>query len=114
VGGTPQKSQLALDLQEKSNDVDPRTEELHLCQRSHFCPAEFSLVNDEPWETHPFHGDKVRLWEHKLPSIETQSENEKIREGESRVRLERKYCKKTKKRVKPFLQLTSLRLRFVV
>lgn len=73
-GGYAANSQLASDLQEKSNDVDPRTEELHLCQHSHFCPAEFSLVNDEPWETHPFPGDKVSLWEHKLPSVETQSE----------------------------------------
>lgn len=80
-GGYTTNSQLASDLQEKSNDVDPRTEELHLCQHSHFCPAEFSLVNDEPWETHPFHGDKVRLWEHKLPSVETQSENEKNQGG---------------------------------
>lgn len=65
-------SQLATVFQEKSNDVDPHTEQLHLCQHSHFCPAEFSLVNDEPLETHSFPSDKVRLWEQKLPSTHTQ------------------------------------------
>lgn len=97
-GGYTTNSQLASDLQEKSNDVDPRTEELHLCQRSHFCPAEFSLVNDEPWETHPFHGDKVRLWEHKLPSVET----ERVRMRKAGRGKERE-SEKTRKRIKPFL-----------
>lgn len=71
-GGYTANSQLATVFQEKSNDVDPHTEQLHLCQHSHFCPAEFSLVNDEPLETHSFPSDKVRLWEQKLPSTHTQ------------------------------------------
>lgn len=107
-GGYAANSQLASDLQEKSNDVDPRTEELHLCQHSHFCPAEFSLVNDEPWETHPFPADKVSLWEHKLPSVETQRDEAGRGSGESYT----KKNKKTRKWLKAFLHRQALNFGF--